>query len=35
MSRETLIKLIENWLQQMDYKGLRFVYAFMRQYLSK
>ena len=35
MSRETLINLIENWIRQMDVRGLKFVYSFVIAYLGK
>ena len=35
MSRETLINLIENWIQQMDVRGLKFIYSFAITYLGK
>lgn len=35
MSRETLINLIENWIRQMDIRGLKFIYSFAINYLGK
>lgn len=35
MSREILINLIENWIQQMDVRGLKFIYSFVINYLGK
>lgn len=35
MSRETLINSIENWIQQMDVRGLKFIYAFAINYSGR
>lgn len=35
MSKKTLIKLIENWIRQMDVRGLKFIYAFAINYSGR
>lgn len=35
MSKKTLIKLIENWIRQMDITGLKFIYAFAINYSGR
>lgn len=35
MGRETLINLIENWIQQMDVRGLKFIYSFVINYSGR